>query len=160
MHFASVDTTFTRVYVVKNSHRSPLIYCVISAPPSLDTPYRRSTKTIGTCSECRTPLAREFPYRNTVPAELRLACLESMWIKPRVARISMTCSMATGLKSLLLNFLFFTLDGTYVRAASARAAWQDKRVVANRVISSSEAIAVFASPFQLPIVPGCHAYQE
>lgn len=72
----------------------------------------------------------------------------------------MTCSMATGLKSLLLNFLFFTLDGTYVRAASARAAWQDKRVVANRVISSSEAIAVFASPFQLPIVPGCHAYQE
>ncbi len=52
------------------------------------------------------------------------------------------------------------LDGTHVRAGSARVAWQDKRIVANRVISSSEAITVVASPIQLAIVPGCHACQS
>ena len=46
--------TSSQAYVVIKSHSNPLMYCVISAPPNLEMPYRRSTNTIGTCNKFNT----------------------------------------------------------------------------------------------------------
>lgn len=74
-------------HVVKKSQIRPLKYITISAPPSLECPYRRSTKTMGTCARCVSFSAQSRGYITRFACfSLHLCAALTLLCKMRTAR--------------------------------------------------------------------------